>query len=107
MPEKKLSVSIARQWEMLKLLPTRGRGTTADALFRELNAGGFNVSLKQVQRDLQGLKDIFPIKHISQENEKAWFWLWCEGKPANLPGMTVSEAVSLNLVERTVKSLLP
>jgi predicted DNA-binding transcriptional regulator YafY len=107
MPEKKLSISIARQWEMLKILPTRGAGMTANAIFEALNQAGFKVSLKQVQRDLQGLKDIFPIEYIKHENENAWYWLWSEGKSANFPGLTVSEAVSLSLVEKTVKPLLP
>ena len=110
MPKQRLSVSITRQWEMLKLLPTRSAGsvgTTANALCEKLNDAGFKVSLKQVQSDLVGLMDIFPIQHITHENEKAWYWLWSEGKPADFPGLTVSEAVSLSIVEKTLKPLLP
>jgi len=105
MPEKPISITIARQWEMLKLLPSRGAGATARALSEKLNDAGFKVSLKQVQRDLQGLRTIFPID--CNEKSVPWGWLWREGKPANLPGLTVSEAVSLHLVEKTVKPLLP
>jgi predicted DNA-binding transcriptional regulator YafY len=109
MPKQKLSISIARQWEMLKLLPARSpgtTGTTAKALFEKLNDAGFEVSLKQVQSDLQGLKDVFPIKCIKHKGE-AWTWFWSDGKSANFPGLTVSEAVSLSLVEKTVRPLLP
>ena len=107
MPEKPLSISIARQWEMLKMLPTRGAGMTAKAIKEELVDAGFKVSLHQVQKDLSGLMGIFPIKYITHENDKAWYWLWSEGKWLNLPGLTVSEAVSLSLVEKTMKPLLP
>ena len=52
MPHDKTRNTVARQWELLKILPTRGAGKTAKDLTGILNDLGFKVSKRQVERDL-------------------------------------------------------
>ena len=49
MPANKKKHTLARQWELLKRLPTRGAGKTASELTQELQVAGFDVSKRQVE----------------------------------------------------------
>jgi predicted DNA-binding transcriptional regulator YafY len=57
MPTRKTQSTLARQWELLKLLPSRGTGKTAKQLAEALNDAGFKISKRQVERDLADLYD--------------------------------------------------
>ena len=97
--------TLARQWELLKLLPSRGVGKTATELARELNAEGFAVSKRQVERDLWELYEAF---HLECNGANAPYgWKWPQGASLDLPAMSVAEALSLRLVQDAVQPLLP
>ena len=55
MPSNKTRNSLARQWELLKLLPTRTEGKTAKQLAEGLIEAGYEISKRQVERDLLDL----------------------------------------------------
>lgn len=105
MPADKKYRTLARQWELLKLLPTRGAGKTAAELTRALKEAGFPVTKRSVERDLNDLLDVFRL----DRNDKSppYGWRWPYDTPAALPGITVAEALSLRLVQDTLKPLLP
>jgi arginine repressor len=50
-----------RQIELWKLLPTRGVGKTATQLTRALNDAGFDITKRQVERDLNELMEAFTL----------------------------------------------
>lgn len=105
MPSNRTRNTIARQWELLKLLPHYGTGKTASQLAEALAEQHFGVSKRQVERDLSELKDIFPID--CDDRSIPYGWRWRKGADFGLPGLTLAEAVSLRVIEDTVRPLLP
>lgn len=105
MPAKTTRRTIARQWELLKLLPSRGVGKTAAELTQDLGALGFKVSKRQVERDLWELYEAFHLE--CNETSPPYGWKWPQGASIDLPAVTLAEALSLTLVQDTLKPLLP
>lgn len=105
MPANKTRHTLARQWELLKRLPSRGPGKTASDLACELKDAGFDVSKRQVERDLGELMDAFDL-HCNN-GSIPYGWRWLPGASADLPGLTLTEALSLRLLEDTVRPMLP
>jgi predicted DNA-binding transcriptional regulator YafY len=105
MPSSTTRHTLSRQWELLKLLPSRGAGRTARELAEALNQAGFRVSKRQVERDLGDLLESFPIDCNNESTP--YGWRWAPGASADLPGLSLAEALSLHLVEATLRPLLP
>ncbi len=105
MPDNSKHDVIARQWEMLKLLPQYGTGKSAGQLTSELAASGFEVDKRTVERDLIKLSTQFPI--ISDERSKPYGWRWSDDARIDLPSIELSEALSLKLMEQFLKPMLP
>lgn len=98
-------MTIARQWEVLKLLPSRAPGHTVKEITQRLEAEGFSISKRSVERDLVELSRIFPI--VCNDKSKPFGWYWSKDAIVDLPGLSLAESLSLTLIEGTVKSLLP
>ncbi len=105
MPRNDKPSVIQRQWELLKLLPSAGTGKTVTELTNALNDAGFEISKRQIERDLNELLETFVLDKDDRSTPHGWKWI--KGASADLPGMTVSEALSLSLVEDTLKKLMP
>lgn len=105
MPSATTRHTMSRQWELLKQIPSRGPGKSANQLTTALRESGFKVSKRQVERDLNVLMESFPIEHVSQHTR--FLWRWVPGASTNLPGLSLAEAVSLHLIEETLRPLLP
>ncbi len=105
MPAKTTRRTLARQWELLKLLPSRGAGKTAAELTQGLKALGFGVSKRQVERDLWELYEAFHLE--CNEASPPYGWKWPRGASIDLPAVTLAEALSLTLVQDTLRPLLP
>lgn len=105
MPADATRNTLLRQWELLKRLPSRGAGKSADELAKDLNASGFRVSKRQVERDLNALAESFPLD--CNNKSKPYGWRWADDASANLPGMTLAEALSLRVIEDALRPLLP
>lgn len=105
MPSNNKPSVIRRQWELLKLLPGAGTGKSAIELTKLLNDAGYGISKRQVERDLNDLRDAFFLEHDEYTVPRGW--RWPKGASANLPAMTLSEALSLRLVEDTLKTIMP
>jgi predicted DNA-binding transcriptional regulator YafY len=97
--------AVSRQWEMLKLLPTKAPGITSRSLQEQLHNLGYNVTKRTVERDLQDLSKPFPI--LCNDKGKPYGWYWNPCASANLPAISLAEALSLQLVEDLLKPLLP
>ncbi len=105
MPKNKTRSALSRQWELLKLLPNKGRGKTVREFVELLNERGFNVGKRQVERDLLSLLESFPIE--CNDDSKPYLWCWVADASVDLVGLTQAEAFSLKLVEESTRSLLP
>jgi predicted DNA-binding transcriptional regulator YafY len=105
MPSDKTRNTLARQWELLKLLPTRGTGKTAKEITDLLKDAGFDVSKRQVERDLNELAETFAL-HCNDAGTP-YGWRWMDDASADLPGLTLADALSLHLVEDSIRPLLP
>jgi len=97
--------AVSRQWEMLKLLPTKPPGITSREIKEQLCKSGYKITKRTVERDLQELSRPFPI--LCNDRGKPYGWYWIPGTGADLPAITLAEALSLMLVEEQLKPLLP
>lgn len=104
MPKSKSNDTLLRQWEMLKMLPTRGWLTTAD-ITKLLADNGYVVDQRTVQRNLQDLSGPFPL--LCNDKSTPYGWRWKEGTDLGVPGLTVPEALTLKMVEEYLTPLLP
>ncbi len=105
MPRASHEPTLARQWELLKLLPSRPPGKTARDLCASLEAAGHPVTKRTVERDLAELSRIFPL--VSNEISKPYGWYWKPGTRIDIPGIDLAEAVSLGLLEDLLRQLVP
>lgn len=104
MPADSPRNAVARQWEVLKCLPSHGKGITADDVLQILLAKGYRAEIRTVQRDLVALEALFPI---TPTPEKPFHWRWSGGSELAIAGLSLTDALGLNLLERIVKPLLP
>ncbi|MDI1232448.1 MAG: WYL domain-containing protein [Methylobacter sp.] len=113
MPKNKKNSTLLRQWEMMRMLTVSrsdtqqgGRWDKASEIAARLNDTGYTASLRTVQRDLKELSEIFPIE-LNDKNPQDYGWRWIKGANLDIPGMSVSEALAMRLVETHLKQLLP
>lgn len=113
MPQNEKKSTLLRQWEMLRMLTVNrsdskqgGRWDKASEITAKLNDTGYAVSVRTVQRDLKELSEIFPIE-LNDKNPRDYGWRWMKGANLDIPGMSVSEALVMRLVETHLKQLLP
>ena len=105
MPRNDKQSVLLRLFELLKQLPSRGAGKTALELTKALNDAGYDITKRQVERDLNELMEAFPLDR--NDSSIPHGWKWGAGASVDLPGMTITEALSLCLVEEALKPLLP
>lgn len=105
MPANNTRYTLGRQWELLQKIPTKGIGKTTKELVDALNDTGFKVSKRQVERDLGALMESFPLE--CNDDHIPYLWKWIDGASTDLPGLTLAEALSMKLIETTIKPLLP
>jgi predicted DNA-binding transcriptional regulator YafY len=105
MPKAEANQTLARQWELLKLLPTRPPGITAAELTSRLADLGYAVTKRTVERDLNDLARLFGFTCNDKGNPYGWHWM--PGQSLDIPGLSLSDALSLRLVEDALRPLLP
>jgi len=113
MPQNEKKSTLLRQWEMMRMLTVSrcdskqgGHWDKASDITTKLNEAGYSVSVRTVQRDLKELSEIFPIE-LNDKNARDYGWRWIKGANLNIPGMSVSEALAMRLVEMHLQQLLP
>ncbi len=101
-----VSEAFQRYVEILKLLPSRPPGVHVGLLKEKLAARGIETTDRTIQRDLVELSRILPI-HCYQET-KPYRWSWEAGAdPLHIPALDLHTALTLELVERFLKPVLP
>lgn len=105
MPSSSSRSTLARMWEMLQLLPSAPPGLTAAQIKGKLAAAGYDASKRTIERDLNELSRLFPLQCNSKGTPYGWYWT--PGRSVNLPGLSISEALTLKLVENSIRPLIP
>ena len=105
MPRADKKSTLARQWELMRLIPTRPPGLTVSLLSEGLEKAGYKVTKRTVERDLCDLTGVFPL-HCNAIS-KPYGWHWESGSQLEIPGMELTEALSLGLLEEVLRPLVP
>lgn len=105
MPKVAQHHALARQWEVLRQLPSRAPGITARELLGRLEDAGFSTSKRTIERDLAELATLFGI--ICNDKGSPYGWYWMKGVSTELPGLSLADAVSLQIIESLLRPLLP
>lgn len=93
-----------RYMEMLRLLPAYPRKITAADMHRQLESAGFSTDLRSVQRDLNKLSQRY---HIVSDEARPAGWSWRKESGFSAPGMSLMEAMELDLTALHLSHLLP
>ena len=83
-----------------------GHWDKASDIAARLNAAGYSVSMRTVQRDLKELSSLFPIE-LNDKNPRDFGWRWPKATYLNIPGMGIPEALAMCLVQAHTRQLLP
>jgi predicted DNA-binding transcriptional regulator YafY len=101
-----MSEALLRHWVLLQAIPRHPRKIDVSALLDHLSSAGYRISKRSVQRDLNLLSTLFPLVH--DDSSIPWGWSWDAKAPAlDLPAMDGPTALTLTLLDRYAKSLLP
>jgi len=74
LPSNPTRQTIARQWQLLKLLPDRHPGMSSNQLQQALHQVGHGTSKRTVERDLNELTELFPVRCNSKGTPYGWYW---------------------------------
>lgn len=106
MPSSDSGTTIARLLELLQhIIPHRRPGKSASQLRSELEAAGFQVTKRTVERDMHELSRHFAIECNDKGIPHGWHW--SENRHLDIPFMELSEAVSLGLMEDVLRQIMP
>jgi len=105
MPKSSNHLALERQWELLKLLPTRSPSIECSQLVERLGDSGYVVTKRTVERDLTQLEKQFGIR--SNDASKPYGWHWLPGQKETFAGVDLADAVSLTIAEGVLKQMLP
>lgn len=105
MPGNKHHFAMERQWRMLRLIPRNEPGATVSELLDGLESEGFTVSRRTVERDLNELTIVFQLS--GSEGAKPQRWFWADNASFDIPGVSLSEAITLGLLREVLRSLMP
>ena len=98
--------TLLRQWEMLRMIPRHPRQIPASEISSRLSDLGLIVTKRTVERDLNGLMEIFPL--TVNDKSKPFGWQWARGAhPLDVPQLSSSEAMAFVLVEEHLRKLIP
>lgn len=95
-----------RYLETLHAIPRYPRKISAADVHQHLEAAGYSIDRRSVERDLQKLSGRFAIACDEGTKPQGWYWqAHAEGLAA--PGATLAEALELDLLARYLKPILP
>jgi predicted DNA-binding transcriptional regulator YafY len=102
-----VSDTVLRYWQMLRLIPRGPRRIDSARLERLLHEQGIDIGRRSIQRELESLATSFPALCCDQRS-KPYGWYWERDAPSlEIPGMSLSTAVTLDLVRAHLSQVLP
>ena len=100
-----MSETYLRQWSMLRHIPRLPRKVPASQLLTFLEEEGYQVSKRTIERDLNSLSLVFPIK--CDDRNKPFGWSFMGNDVLDIPSMDIPVALSFSLVSHFLQPLLP
>ncbi|MHB8424578.1 MAG: helix-turn-helix transcriptional regulator [Gammaproteobacteria bacterium] len=98
--------TLHRQWVMLNCIPAAPRKISTTDLQQTLNAEGFSIDVRSLQRDLITLSGRFPL--VCDMRGKPYGWSWRkDARSLQIPGMSPQTALTLKLAHALLEPLLP
>jgi predicted DNA-binding transcriptional regulator YafY len=104
-----MSPQMVRLLQILATLPRQPESITTERIKKTFDNQELKVSLRTIQRDMLTLEAAFPDKIESQKcRDKTVRWFRKKTAPViNLSGLTLSQALSLKMLEKFLTSLFP
>ena len=101
-----MSDVLLRNLILLQAIPRAPRKADVSRLHGVLTDAGYDITRRQVQRDLNTLSTLFKIQ--ADERGSAYGWSWAaDAALLDLPGMDARTALMLKLVQKFIPDLLP
>lgn len=100
-----MSDTLLRQMAMLHAIPRYPQKIHVSTLLNKLQASGFETTARTIQRDLNTLAATIPLTS-DDGNPQGWSWLE-NAVQLDLPALEPQAALTFQLVERYMQSLLP
>ena len=99
--------TLYRRWLILGMIPRYGNSITVARIVEQLLAitNLEAISTRSVQRDLEELSGKLPLVSVQQGRTLEWSWM--EGKQITLPAMDPHTALTFQLVNSYMNSMLP
>lgn len=108
MPSASTTTTLSAQRELSKLIPTRQPGKTTKELKEALEAEGFDIHERSVQRYLNTLAGLYPI---ARSKDTPYRWYWKEKKAyeemLSSEGISVTHALTLHMLKQHLAQTLP
>ena len=94
-----------RKLQTLSLLPSYPSRVSTTALLAALKAQGFILEIRQLQRDLNSLAQLFEIETDGNKDIPGWYWK-SDAKKLELPQMALPTALSFELSQKYLSQLV-
>lgn len=107
MPSENVTRTLVRILDLMRHLPEVGTGLTAAQLHALLEADGYSIDKRTVERDLNTLAEAYPTHIWCNNGSKPYGWRWHKDAKIVLTSMGITDALSLSVIEDTIKPLLP
>jgi len=99
--------TIDRQWRIVRAIPVAPRRMTTTELHRILiDAGHVGLTPRTVQRDVEALQELFPIRADRRSKPYGWYWSG-GGHPDSQPRLSDAQAVAFFMLEQQAGQLPP
>lgn len=98
------SGSLKRQWHIVRFLLDGHYVSTAN-IREHLLTLGMEAEMRTIQRDLQALAQIFPLECRRDCMPHSWRWQRPQGAVAG--GLSLTQALTLRLVEEQLQDVMP
>ena len=95
-----------RNIELLRLLPIYPARKSTSELLGELEAQGFELTIRTLQRDLRDLQKLFPIENDGCKDIPGWYWIK-DAKKLELPQMEPAAALTFKMVQQFLLRFMP
>jgi predicted DNA-binding transcriptional regulator YafY len=97
---------VLRHLAMLREIPRAPRRVTVAQLHERLTGQGHKISRRSLERDLLAVEDSLGL--LRDDRTRPFAWSWPAGAPGlTAPGLSVPEALALDLIGRHLQALLP
>lgn len=96
---------LVRQIEMLTMIPRAPAYITATDLHEKLEARGYDLNIRGVQRDLNALSRKLPLQ-ATEGRPQRWSWI-IKAPLLDIPALDLHAALTFKLVENHMRQLLP